>query len=415
MTGRFEPQTPEPGLGASRPGPDGAPEGHIASSRRLRVCVVGSGTRFLSGISYYTDRLAAALAEQHEVSVILMRSLLPARFYPGRERVGRELARFSYGGSETYDGVDWTLLPSIIGAWRALRRWRPDVIVFQWWTGTVLHSYILLARMARALGAKVIVEFHEVLDTGEDRIPLAKAYVRALSGGLMRSVDGYVVHNQADIANVERRFSLATAVHSVIPHGPYDRFDAGPDGPGRASGGDAPITLLYFGVLREYKGVDVLLRAFDRLEESEARRYRLLIVGETWEDYDVPTTLVRESRHRERIEFVNRYVHDDEVGAFFEKADAVVLPYRRSSASGPLSIAMSFGLPVVVSDVGGIPEAVDGYEGAVLVPPGDETALLEALRGLQTIRGQRFRLSYTWGDAVERFDELFRAVDAREP
>ena len=120
---------------------------------QLQACVIGAGTRFLSGISYHTLHLVNALARSHEVSVILMRQLLPTRFYPRRERVGAKLTRLEYDPLvRVFDGVDWYWLPSMLRALVFLMRERPGAVVFQWWSGTVLHSYLLLALVARLLG-----------------------------------------------------------------------------------------------------------------------------------------------------------------------------------------------------------------------------------------------------------------------
>ena len=131
-----------------------------------RVCIVGPGTRFLSGITYYTYGLAGALAGEVRVSAVLMRRLLPRFLYPGRRRVGTDISTIALpDGVRAYDGVDWFWLPSLLGALRFLRREKPDVLVLQWWTGTVLHSFLALAFAARRRGARVVIEFHESLDT----------------------------------------------------------------------------------------------------------------------------------------------------------------------------------------------------------------------------------------------------------
>src|SRR5437588_12649806 len=100
----------------------------MKENRQQRVCVVGPGKRFLSGISYYTIRLVNMLAQSNEVSVILMRQLLPTRFYPGRERVGANLTQLEYDQKvRVFDGVDWYWLPSIFRCLAFLIRERPDV------------------------------------------------------------------------------------------------------------------------------------------------------------------------------------------------------------------------------------------------------------------------------------------------
>jgi glycosyltransferase involved in cell wall biosynthesis len=109
---------------------------------------------------------------------------------------------------------------------------------------------------------------------------------------------------------------------------------------------------------------------------------------------------------------VNRYVHDDEVSAHFAAADAVALPYTRSSASGPLHLAMASGLPVVVTDVGGLRDAAGDYAGAVWVGAADPAALRDALLGLPAMRGQHFSDPRSWQDTVDTYERLVAAMDA---
>jgi glycosyltransferase involved in cell wall biosynthesis len=120
--------------------------------------------------------------------------------------------------------------------------------------------------------------------------------------------------------------------------------------------------------------------------------------------------MIERSPRRDLISFVNRYVSDEEVGGFFAGADVVVLPYHRSSASGPLHLAMAHGLPIVVSAVGGLIEASDGYEGAIRVPPRDPSAIAQALLEARGLLGQRFEDVHSWERTIERYDELFAEV-----
>jgi glycosyltransferase involved in cell wall biosynthesis len=362
-----------------------------------RVCVVGSGWRFTSGISYYTCQLSGALAERTTASAMLMRRLLPKVFYPGRARVGRPLARLAYDPRvRVFDGVDWFWLPSIVRAIRWLRRERPEVVVFQWWTGTVVHSYRLLAAVARSVGARVVIEFHEVQDTGELRVPLARAYTDRALAGLLRQAAGFIVHSGHDRDALAAAYDLSGRPVTVVGHGPFDQHRAP-----RVAGTDGVCRLLFFGTIRPYKGLEHLVAAFDRLTDDEAAGYRLTVVGETWEGWTAPLELIAASRHRDRITLVNRYVSDDEVTDCFARADVVVLPYLRSSASGPLHIAMSNGLPVVVTPVGGLAEAVADYPGALTVPPADVPALTEALRAARNLSGQVYADPHSWQRNVE--------------
>jgi len=337
-----------------------------------------------------------------------MRQLLPTYLYPGRGRVGKHLTRLTYPSDVTvFDGVDWFWLPSILRAVAFLVQQRPEVIVFEWWTGTVLHSYLLLMMVARLLGARVVIEFHEVLDTGEQQIPLARAYVRRIAPLVVRLAQGFVLHSEYDREALQQQYNLRGRPSVLVPHGPYDQYQQRRNKLENRETRVTPCNLLYFGVIRPYKGLEDLITAFNMLSEEEVSQFHLTIVGETWEGWTMPGEQIAHSVYSDNITFVNRYVNDDEVQAFFAAADGVVLPYHRSSSSGPLHIAMSHGLPVVVTHVGGLVEAAREYGGAVFVPPHDPLAIRQALRQVAQMRGQQFVDSHSWERTVERFEMLF--------
>lgn len=382
-----------------------------APTRRPRVMVVGSGWRFTSGISYYTCRLSNALSEVTETSALLMRQLVPTRLYPGRARVGTAVNDLAYAPSvPVFDGVDWFWGRSMRRARRFIADQRPDVLVLQWWTGAVLHSYLHLAALVVRGGGRVVIEWHEVQDTGEARIPGVTRYVQRAMKRLLRRVDGHVVHSRYDLELLRRTYDLADDRVAIAPHGPYDHHGNTPQTDSGSLDGD--FVFLYFGVIRPYKGVEDLVAAFDRLPAAVRVECRLVIVGETWEGWTAPLDAVAASPNADRITVVNRYVTDAEVSAYFAAADAVVLPYRRSSASGPLHIAMSTGLPVVVSRVGGLVEAAEDYPGITFVPPGDPGALSDALAGLPATRGRRFADPHSWSRTVAAYDDLFTRIGA---
>ena len=375
----------------------------------LRVCIVGSGMKFVSGISYYTYYLANALTEKYQTSVVLMRNLVPRRFYPGRSRVGARITSLRTSDvCPTFDGVDWFAIPSLARAGRFVRRQKPDVIIFQWWTVAVLPSFLYLLFSARRGGAKVILELHEDQDAGEAELPLME---RLLSPGLrhlIRRADHYVVHSEWDKARIGEKFSLPSDAMSVIPHGPFemgsvDESDANTsESAGDTDSGDV-ITVLFFGTIRPYKGLEDLIDAFELLPRDGATKWRLLVVGETWEGWDLPTQKIALSPVAQDIEFINRYVTDAEIPGLFSRSDIVALPYHRSSASGPLHLTMQSGLPVVVTDVGGLSEAARDYSGTVFVRPRDPVTLAKGIEASAGLRGVRHQDFHSWERTLELF------------
>lgn len=372
------------------------------------VCVIGPGTRFLSGVTYYTYGLANSLSAGRLTSAILFRRLVPRRWYPGRDRVGDDISHLRLPPRvDRYEGVDWFWFPSILVAAAFLARRKPDVLILQWWTGATLHSSLVLVALARILGTKVVVEVHESQDVGEMSREIARRYVDLCAPWLFRMTERFVVHSEADVEVLHDRFGIDRRRIEVVRLPPFDHYRLGRR---LRAAPDTVCNLLWLGVIRPFKGVEDLVDAFDAMDDATAQRYWLTVVGETWEGWTLPAERIEQSPRRSRISFVDRYVTDEEVDAYFGGADVVVLPYHRSSASGPLQVAMSYGIPVVVTAVGGLPEAVAEYEGAVVVDPEDPEALLEGIEKAATLVGSRFVAPTTWKDTVTAYERILDEV-----
>jgi glycosyltransferase involved in cell wall biosynthesis len=399
-------------------------DGTEGTRAQLKVCIVGSGTRFVSGISYYTYFLGRALGRDYDVVAILMRALIPKRLYPGRRRVGQAVMAYDLAAEiPAFDGVDWWGWPSMPRALRFLRAQRPDVLILQWWSSSVLPWYLLLVRQAARGGSTVIMELHEDLDTAEARIPLIGWLARRGLKALCRQAAMLVVHSSWDRDRMSASLGISPGRFRVIPHGPYPLSGAAPGAvlprprlareqvAGERVTGERPeLTVLFFGTIRPYKGLEHLVEAFEQIRRDAALPCRLVVVGETWEGWTLPLELIEKSPFGHEIELVNRYVTDAEAAGFFARADVVALPYLRSSASGPLAIAQACGLPVVVTAVGGLVEAAAGYSGAVLVRPGDPGDLARGLLAAAELAGQEHRDPVTWTAVAKSYADIVDAV-----
>jgi glycosyltransferase involved in cell wall biosynthesis len=262
--------------------------------------------------------------------------------------------------------------------------------------------------VAKAIGARLVIEVHEpTQDPGEAEHPWARRYVRALAPWLFRRAEHYVAHSAQERQAISDGQRIDSADISVIPHATYAHYRRG-----AVRHEHSDCNLLFFGVIRPFKGLEDLIRAFELLATEQPSRYRLTVVGETWEGWTLPARLIAASHHADRITFVNRYVSDSEVDAVFADADIVVLPYHRSSQSGPLHVAMNYGLPIVVTAVGGLVEAVQDYEGATLVEPSDPVALAAGIERACRFVGRRFPDPRDWNQTAGRYRDVLAAVPA---
>src|SRR5919197_3632787 len=275
-----------------------------------------------------------------------------------------------------------------------------DLMHYQWLTLEPLDAWLLPRARPRVLTA------HNVL-SHEHQLGQASARRR-----LLRSMDAVVVHSQHGAEQAAVGGADPSRVR-VIPHGAFDYLTRQrqelplPDELAHV----ARKVVLFFGLVREYKGVDLLLRAF-RLVEHDAE---LWVVGAPRIDMARLHELAGP-----RVRFVERFVPDPEIPAYFRRADLVVLPYRDIDQSGVLYTALAFGKPLVLSARGGFVELAERHGAARLGPPGDEEALAAALEDLLTDDAARAELAaaavraaagpYSWDTVAERTLALYREL-----
>lgn len=379
-----------------------------------KICIVGPSTRFLSGISYYTIRLANALSENSEVSVLYLRKLLPRSLFPGRNHVGKTLTSLALSDNiAAFDGMDYSSPSTWLQAYRFLESQKPDVLILQWWTSSVAHMHFILGVLyKKMLGIKVIIELHEVVDPLEEAIFPIRLYSRLMGRLITGSGDAFITHSEEDKQRISEKYRLDPARIFAVPLGLYDHH--------------APLNklesrrvlkiveenvLLFFGLIRTYKGVEYLIEAFNSLPEEIIEKSRLLIVGELWEGSDDVIKRIQTSRYRDKITLIAEYIPDDKVSLYFSAADSVILPYLRASQSAVAHIAMSFGKPVVVSEVGGLKESLVGYEGTFFVPPKAVDALKDGILNALQHRNTSFpRPEYNWSSIAQIYNEILNTL-----
>jgi glycosyltransferase involved in cell wall biosynthesis len=240
--------------------------------------------------------------------------------------------------------------------YRQLAR-RANVVHFQWLAMQQLDRHLL------PRGVPLVLTAHDVLPR-EPRAGQLDAQRR-----LYDRFDAVVAHTECSRDRLTRELGVAPERVHVIAHGAFAHLAEMPAGPPPFQTDKRVV--LFFGLLRPYKGLDVLLDAWRGIDDAE-----LWIVG-------MPRMDIAELRASApaSVRFVTRFVADSELPAYFRRADLVVLPYREIEQSGVLFTALAFGKPLLVSDVGGFSELA-AHGAAHAVPPGDSRALHDALEAL---------------------------------
>jgi glycosyltransferase involved in cell wall biosynthesis len=285
---------------------------------------------------------------------------------------------------------------------------RADVVHFQWLPVQQLDG-LLLPRSRERGGRPLVLTAHDILPR-EPR-PGQRRAQRRLYGRF----DAIVVHSEHGRDRLTAELGVDPARVHVIPHGAFAHLAAQP--PGAAvelpSETRAPVVLC-FGLIRPYKGIDVLLEAWRAVQGAE-----LWVVGMPRMDLSEQI-----ARAPAGVRFVTRFVSDEELAAYFRRADLVVLPYREIDQSGVLFTALAFGRPLLLSDVGGFPTLATAGA-ARTFPAGDAHALAGQLRELLADGEARAALAtgaraaaagtYSWANVARHTLELYAQLLGRAP
>ncbi len=306
---------------------------------------------------------------------------------------GRSRARLAVKGLE--------YVPSVARSARAVRRLAPDVVHVQW-LAVPRFDVRWLGRLARSF--PVVLTAHDVLPR---RAWNAEAWGKAL--GL---VDRVVVHSDRAVEQLAELGVARTRLARIL----HPAFEAAGPPPGEPAG----RTLLFFGLLRRYKGLDVLLRAMPAVLRSVPDA-RLVVAGDPLEPAEPLVELARELGLDGSVEWRLRFIEEPELGALFADAALAVLPYRQLDSSGVLATALGAGRPAVVSDVGSLGTIVAEHGAGRVVPPESPEALAEAIvellsdpaalaaaaEGARAARG-----ALTWEASAEAHERLYAELVA---
>ena len=386
---------------------------------RTKICIVGSSGRFFSGLTTHTIFLANALAKRNQVSVILLRNLVPGFLYPGRRRIGQTSSMVDFHPDiDIYEGMDWNSPVSWHGAYKFLKKHHPDVIIMLWWTSSVAHMELFLAIANRMkIKTNMILEMHEVVDPLEESILPIRLYSRIAGKLIMGRADAFTTHSTSVKKQVAEIYGFDERRIFVVPIGLYGDYKLIADEELSRSelGIEKEFVILYFGLIRKYKGVPYLIEAFNKLPCHIAGKSKLIIVGEEWGDDVSISKIIESSPYREQI--INRlqFVPDEMIPRYFSAANVVVLPYLSTAGSAVANIAMRYGKPIISSAIEAMKECLSGYDGASFTPPGDSAAITEKLIGIYNTYQSETPIDYslpgnTWDEVARQYEIIIEGL-----
>jgi len=318
-----------------------------------------------------------------EIEILSFSRQYPAYLFPGKSDKDPTLNGYTEPGTQyvldSMNPLTWrktvrTLLESKISA-----------VIIPWWTAFWTPCFGYIARALRKKGVRVVFMCHNTIEHE------TAAWKIHSTHWVLNAGNGFIVHTNAD-----RKALLKTIPDAIVEMHPHPVYEQFPDPKGKLPREHA-LELLFFGFVRPYKGLDILLDALGQVDPSID--WRLCIAGEFWSGEEDTRTRIEELGLTDRVELVAEYLTDEQVAEYFGRAHAVVLPYRSATGSGVTAVAYNYSRPVLVTRTGGLPDVVEeGITGWVVSPESPES-LARAIE----------RMSRTDLDAMQRAVKSYAA------
>ena len=329
----------------------------------MKVVIIGPAYPLRGGLATYNERLARAFREAgDEVRLVTFSLQYPDFLFPGQTQFSTEPGPTDLAIEVSLNSVNPL---SWLAVGRKLRRERPDLVVFRFWLPFMGPALGTVARLAARNGHTRVVAITDNVIPHEKRPgdgPLTRYFLSAC--------DGFVTMSRSVLTDL-RQLGFGRKPALYRPHPLYDNF--GPVKPkteALAALGlpDAMGYLLFFGFIRAYKGLDILLEAFADTRLAQLP-IKLIIAGEFYEDAAPYEELIKRYQLENRIVRATDFIPNERVVDYFCAADLIMQPYKNATQSGVSQIAYHFERPMLVTDVGGLAELIpDGVVGYV-VPP----------------------------------------------
>lgn len=377
----------------------------------LHIVIVGTAYPFRGGLATFNERLARQfMAEGHQVELITFTTQYPSFLFPGKTQFSSESAP-----------ADLTITRAIhscnpltwLKVGRQLRRQRPDLVICCYWMAFFAPCFATIERIAKRNGhTKCIALVHNL-------IPHEPSILDKLfAPWFVRQTDGFVALSQSVLTDIAK-LGGQDKPKACSPHPIYDHYGERMSKAAacEALGLDAQYDyMLFFGLVRAYKGLDLLIDAF-ALIKDELPKLRLLIAGEFYDDEQKYRDQINQLGLDERIIVRNEFIPDSDLRKYFGAADLIVQPYKSATQSGVTQVAFHFEKPMLVTNVGGLGEIVHHGKMGYAVAP-DAGQIAECLRDYYSQRRQaeftdyllREKNKYAWDKMSNAYIQLYSSI-----
>jgi glycosyltransferase involved in cell wall biosynthesis len=336
----------------------------------MQIALISVAPPYRGGISKQTSILVENLSKNHSVDVINYSRQYPDFLFPGKTQYLDDKLE-NDNSSRMIDSINpltW------FSTGNKLAKKNYDLVIFRFWNPFFAPALGVISGIIKKKSS-----YTKLMSLCDNILPHEKTpFAYFLTTYLFDKLDGHIV--QSSQTENELQEVVENPVYEKRFHPIYTNFPKKIDKitARKKLGLSAKNIILYFGIIRDYKGFDILLNAIAELKDS-GLDFHLLAGGECYGSDEKYTQLISNLGISDYITWHNKYIPDSEVSNYFSAADVVALPYRTASQSGVTQIAYSYDLPVIVTKVGGLPEIVDEGQSGITIEPENPTELANIL------------------------------------
>ena len=370
------------------------------------IVLIGPVYPYKGGISHYTGLMYRALSDKYKVTMVSYKFQYPKLLYKKEQR---DYENDSFKIEDTNYWIHTANPVNWFTAANKIKKLNPDLVIIQWW-----HPYFAPCywSMAKALGAlKILFVCHNVFP--HERFPMDKLLTRMV----LKQGNYFIVQSGKDAEDLKGIMPDARYEQTVHPTYNAFKFENLSKEKSRELLGKSmhEKILLFFGFVREYKGLRYLIEAMPEISRRIAD-VKLMIVGDfgSEENKETYVSLIKEKNVEKFIDICDGYIPDRDIEKFFAACDLVVLPYVDATQSGIVQIAYGFEKPVVVTNVGGLPDVVEDGKTGDVVEEENSKQLAEAIRNyfdekkeekfITNVRNRAY--CFSWDKIVEVIERL---------
>lgn len=334
----------------------------------MRIAYLSTFYPYRGGIAQFNASLYRALETEHSVKAYTFTRQYPGILFPGKTQlVENDETADPVPAARVLDSINPV---SYFGTARNISKFQPDLLIMKYWMSFLAPS---LGTVAGLLPKKT-----RIITVLDNVIPHEKRFFdNALTKYFLNRNDGFIAMSDAVMHDLH--LLKPNAPCKRMDHPLYNHFGNSIDREvacNQLSINPRKKNILFFGFIRDYKGLDLLIKAFSELDES----YNLIIAGECYGSFEKYEVMISQLPLKENIHVYTDYIPDSQVPEFFSAADVCVLPYKSATQSGITSIAYHFGVPIIATDVGGLKESITHGSTGLIVAEAESRMIADAIK-----------------------------------